>query len=183
MSPTDPPSDDPTGPVQPEKAGKAESRPQGRIVRTIRQVVRSELRVFSGPLPPPEILARYNEVFPDCGKVIVDMARKEQEHRHASEDRQFQADFKLASRGQLIGGALAMVAVLGAIYLLAHDKSTTGLAVLGTVVVAFGGAFVYDRYQRGKSMTVEEGGGKDSQDIDSDEPQESIEHQPAEHQE
>lgn len=36
----------------------------------------------------------------------------------------------------------------GAIYLLAHDKSVTGLAVLGTVVAAFGGAFVYDRYQR-----------------------------------
>ncbi len=43
-----------------------------------------------------------------------------------------------------------MIAVAGAIYLLAHDKSITGLSVLGAVVVAFGGAFIYDRYQFAK---------------------------------
>ena len=38
--------------------------------------------------------------------------------------------------------------VCGAIYLLANGESTTGLTVLGGVVATFGGAFVYDRYQR-----------------------------------
>jgi uncharacterized membrane protein len=172
MNPAEPPSSgDPASSTPTVKAEKAGSQPQGRIVRTIRQVVRSEvrseLRVWSGPLPPPEILAQYNEVFPGCGKVIVDMAQKEQEHRHTSEDRGAEADIKLASRGQLIGGALAIVAVLGAIYLLAHDKSITGLAVLGTVVVAFGGAFVYDRYQRAQSANLEEKDtGKDTQELE-----------------
>jgi uncharacterized membrane protein len=168
MNPAEPPSGDPpvsAQTVEPEKAG---SQPQGRIVRTIRQVVRSELRVFSGPLPPPEILIQYNEVFPGCGKVIVEMAQKEQEHRHASEDREAEADSKLASRGQLIGGALAMVAVLGAIYLLAHDKSITGLSVLATVVVAFGGAFIYDRYQRAQTF-------KELQEKESDEDTQELE--------
>ena len=64
-----------------------------------------------------------------------------------------------------------MVALLGAIYLLAHDKSITGLSVLGTVVVAFGGAFVYDRYQRAQSSkeperAEAEGTDKDTQELE-----------------
>jgi hypothetical protein len=66
------------------------------------------------------------------------------------EDRQSEAHSRLARRGQMIGGALAIIAVAGAIYLLAHDKSITGLSVLGAVVAAFGGAFVYDRFQHAK---------------------------------
>jgi uncharacterized membrane protein len=165
MNPVEPPSDDPpvsTKTIAPETG---ESQPRA-IARTIRQVVRSELRVFSGPLPPPEILIQYNEVFPGCGKAVFEMAQKEQQHRHAPEDRETEADIKLASRGQIIGGSLAIVAVLGAIYLLAHDKSVTGLSVLGAVVVAFGGAFVYDRYQRAQSSKEPEGAGKDTQELE-----------------
>jgi uncharacterized membrane protein len=95
------------------------------------------------------------------------MAQKEQEHRHASENREAETDFKLTSREQLIAGALAMVLVVSAIYLLAQGKSITGLSVLGTVVVAFGGAFVYDRYQRAQSANLEEkDAGKDTQELE-----------------
>jgi uncharacterized membrane protein len=121
--------------------------PLGQMVH---EAVREQRRFFSGPLPPPEVLAEYNKVFPDCAKMIVEMAQREQQHRHAIEDRESQAAHTLARRGQLIGGVLAVVAVVGAIYLLAHDKSITGLSVMGAVVATFGGAFVYDRYQRSK---------------------------------
>jgi uncharacterized membrane protein len=160
MNPAEPPEDPEApgsaqeGSVSPEESGgtrtglsKPESAP---IVREIHQAVREELRFFSGPLPPPDVLAEYNRVFPDCGKAIVEMAQKEQQHRHDHEAQQIKAEYTLARRGQLIGATLAMIAVAGAIYLLAHDKSITGLSVLGAVVVAFGGAFIYDRYQFAK---------------------------------
>jgi hypothetical protein len=41
-----------------------------------------------------------------------------------------------------------------------NDKSTAGLTVWGAVVVAFGGAFIYDRYQRShpaKELEEDEG--------------------------
>jgi uncharacterized membrane protein len=109
------------------------------LEQVIHAAVRQELRFFSGPLPPPEELVKY-QVLPDCGKVIVEMAQKEQGHRHTLEDRQLDGGISRAKSGQLIGAVLAFALVLRVIYLLAHDKSTAGLTVLGAVVVAFGGA-------------------------------------------
>jgi uncharacterized membrane protein len=161
MNPKEPPEDSAAGGSAGKTSGSAEkpnavrtteSKPETPlIVREIHEAVREELRFFAGPLLPPDVLAEYNRVFPDCGKAIVEMAQKEQQHRHALEAQRTRAEYGLARRGQLIGAALAMIAVTGAIYLLAHDKSITGLSLLGAVVVAFGGAFVYDRYQLAKS--------------------------------
>src|SRR5713226_1722728 len=126
------------------------TRPSERLAGVVHAAVRQELSFFSGPRPPPEELIKYNDIFPDCGKTIVEMAQKEQSHRHGTDNRRLDGDITLAKRGQLIGGVLALVAVVGAIYLLANDKSITGLSVLGGVVLVFGGAFVYDRYQKSR---------------------------------
>src|SRR5579864_1294595 len=75
-----------------------------RLAGVVDPAVRQELSFFSGPLPPPEDLIKYNEVFPDCGKAIVEMAQKEQSHRHNTDNRRLDSDITLAKRGQLIGG-------------------------------------------------------------------------------
>ncbi len=142
----------------------AASAPPRRIRTVIHEAVRQELRIFRGPLPPPDVLADYNKVYPGCGKEVVQMARDEQRHRHQIEDRQTDGDLTLAKRGQLIGGFLALALVIGAIYLVSHDKPVSGLSVLGGVVVAFGGAFIYDRYQRARDAKQQKG--RETQEID-----------------
>ncbi|MXY23205.1 MAG: DUF2335 domain-containing protein [Acidobacteria bacterium] len=42
---------------------------------------------FQGPLPPPGLLAKYNEAFPDCAERIVAMTEQQAAHRHALESR------------------------------------------------------------------------------------------------
>jgi uncharacterized membrane protein len=189
MNPTDPPQESPE--TIPELSQKSQERSVearsaqlqrrttrtrlkgGRIVGVIHEAVRQELRFFSGPLPPPEDLIQYNQVFPDCGKAIVEMAQKEQDHRHAIEDRQSIGDLTLAKRGQIFGGILALIAVCGAIYLLANGESASGLAVLGGVVASFGGAFVYDRYQKAhthKESDADENQGRTTQELRAIEP-------------
>ena len=37
--------------------------------------------IHSGPLPDPETLIKYNQVYPDLAKEIVEMAKKQSEHR------------------------------------------------------------------------------------------------------
>jgi len=76
------------------------------------------------------------------------MAEGEQRHSHDVENRQIDNDFLLAKRGQLIGAGLALVFLVGGIFLIAIDKSVQGFALIGGAAAAFGGAFVYDRYQR-----------------------------------
>jgi len=166
MNPKEPPESREASGSEKERAQSTEESPGAppsavesrRIVRVVQEAEHQEL-LFAGPLPPPELLAEYNKVFPGCAEAIVEMAQKEQQHRHSRESRLSEADFTLARRGQLIGATLAIVAVVGAIYLLAHDKSITGLSVLGAVVATFGGAFVYERYQRAKLFSGSEGDG------------------------
>jgi uncharacterized membrane protein len=149
-----------------ELVGASENETSSISAETLEEaivhIVREERR-FSGPLPPPEILIEYNKVFPGCGKDIVEMAKREQSHRHSLEDRQLaleeyriRSGVRHVTTGQMIGGILALALVLGSIYLLANDKSTAGLTVLGSVVVAFGGAFIYDRYLRAHAVKQSE---------------------------
>ena len=46
-----------------------------------------EQHTFSGPLPPPEDLARYDQVVPGAAERIIKMAENEMMHRHKNEDK------------------------------------------------------------------------------------------------
>lgn len=58
---------------------------------------------FSGPLPPPEVLRDYGEVLPGLSEKIVEMADREQRHRHKIETDDLQLDRREARRGQYLG--------------------------------------------------------------------------------
>lgn len=48
-------------------------------VKEALMVIRGEM--YSGPIPPPEALARYEEIQPGAADRIIKMAEKQQEHR------------------------------------------------------------------------------------------------------
>jgi uncharacterized membrane protein len=99
------------------------------------------------------MLADYNQAFAGCAERIVAMAEKEQQHRHETESRDLKGAIALASRGQFIGAGLALIALLGGIYLVAHDKDIQGFSLILGDVLLFGGAFVYDRFQKRSDAT------------------------------
>ena len=45
-------------------------------------------KIHSGPLPDQETLIKYNQVYPDLAKEIVEMAKKQSEHRQYLEREQ-----------------------------------------------------------------------------------------------
>ena len=47
----------------------------------------SEQRTFSGPLPHPEDLAKYDQIVPGAADRIIKMAENEMCHRHRNEDK------------------------------------------------------------------------------------------------
>lgn len=51
-----------------------------------RKALKIQQTSFSGPLPPPEILAGYDKVVNGAAERIIRMAEKEMEHRHKNED-------------------------------------------------------------------------------------------------
>ncbi len=75
----------------------------------------SSRSIYSGPLPPPGDLSKYEEAFPGAADRIIKMAETEQSVRHKLDTAALEQNFKYAKRGQNIGGIIAFVFVCGAV--------------------------------------------------------------------
>lgn len=64
---------------------------------------------YSGPLPQPSDMAKYEEVVPGAAERILKMAEKEQDKRHEKEEKEMRLKAKLALRGQSIGFVLTLL--------------------------------------------------------------------------
>jgi hypothetical protein len=79
------------------------------------------------------------------------MAEEQARHRQALETSALQGNTGLARRGQLLGFILALVLLVGGVWLIHEDKAVSGLL---TVAIAIGGVIGTAWY--GKKSTLEE---------------------------
>ena len=103
---------------------------------------------YQGPLPPPEMLERYNQVLPNGADRIVSMAESQMRHRHGLESIVINGNVKAQSRTQLFAFLLGVLAIGGGIGLIAFNKSTQGLVAVITALTAYSGVFIYGRYEQ-----------------------------------
>lgn len=115
----------------------------------------SEIRVarsFSGPLPPPEALARYNDVLPNAAERILAMAESQHQHRQALESSVINANMGAQHLGVILGFIVAMTAIGGGIYLAATGKAASGLTSIIASLAALVGTFVYGKRNQKKDL-------------------------------
>lgn len=104
-------------------------------------VITTEATAFSGPLPPPEILIRYNEAVPDAAERIITMAEQQSKHRIQLEEYVIRGESRRSDWG-LIAGVLVVAMVLvaaGYITSLGYPWHGAGLGIadLASLVVIF----------------------------------------------
>lgn len=102
-------------------------------------------RSFSGPLPPPEALAQYNDVIPGAAERILAMAEKQQLHRQKLELEVIRSNINAQRLGVLLGFFIALTATGGGIYLIANGQSVGGLVSILATLVALVGTFIYGK--------------------------------------
>lgn len=113
-------------PTDPQGEGEVDSRTLEAAV------LRMERHVFSGPLPPPEVLARYNDALPGGAERIVTLAEEQAQHRR-----------RMEARGQALLFAVVLIALLGGIVLIAIGQSAAGLVPVIAAIGGLGSLFVY----------------------------------------
>ena len=122
--------------------------------RGVTQPQQSQIEVnqvqYSGPLPPPAMLERYNQAFPGCAERIVALAEKQSDHRQTLERTKINSDIKSERIGTVLGFILVMTAILGGVYLILHDKDTSGLVSILGSLVTLAGVFIYGRQAQRK---------------------------------
>ena len=96
---------------------------------------------FSGPIPPPAMLGKYEEHLTGSAERIVRMAEKEQEHRHNWEDSVLASMDRDTKRSQWMGLFIFIAIILSSFILAMYDKVVPAsvLGILGIIGV-FGAA-------------------------------------------
>lgn len=113
-------------------------------------VVLHQSQSFSGPLPPPEILRRFDEVVPGAAERIIKMAEEQSTHRKDLERKVIDSDIARSKWGQILGFCIAVVglavAALIAIFGNAIAGGVIGVGTLASLV----GVFMYGSSTRSK---------------------------------
>ena len=99
--------------------------------------------MWSGPLPPPTLLAEYNDAVPGGAERILSMAERQTSHRMEMEVRTAKYDHRLAHAGQWIGLTVVLAVLVLAGYMVYLGATTAAVAVIGIDLVGLAAVFVY----------------------------------------
>ena len=124
----------------------AQSNPSAqRVPLQLQQVTQS----FTGPLPHPDTLRKYNDIVPDAALRILGMAEEESKHRHAierlateanvaSQEKQIEIaiiqtnkTYRSDMLGQVFGVMVSLFSIGGSIYLAINNQSWVAVALVG----------------------------------------------------
>lgn len=103
---------------------------------------------FSGPLPPPDVLARYDQIKPGFAERIVAMAERQSAHRQELETKVLRYAAIEGRIGQIFALVIAVFALGTAAYLGVNGATAVGSVIGGTTVVGLVAAFVVGRRKK-----------------------------------
>jgi uncharacterized membrane protein len=100
---------------------------------------------ISGPIPPPQILAGYDEILPGSAERIIAMAEADAEHQRAMDRAIFEATSSERRRGQNYAAFIAVIAFVTALVSLYLGSPATASVIGGATVVGLVTVFVTGR--------------------------------------
>ena len=106
-----------------------------------KSLIYQRLEIYQGDLPHPEILKGYTELYPDAAKRIIENGIAETEHRRDIERRYLNANIKAHTLGQILGFIVAILIILGGIYLILKGHQVSGSILSGISAIGVVGLF------------------------------------------
>lgn len=148
----------------PHQPAQAHPAAAPKLPPPVGQLVVQQTSAFSGPLPPPEVVARYAEIAPDWPERIIAMAEKEGDHRRACEAQlvaqertEMELTFRQKGRGQLYGFCIALAGLGLTAWFGAAGKEVVASVLGGGTVLGLVTVFVTGRLTRAKPEDSDEG--------------------------
>jgi uncharacterized membrane protein len=124
-----------------------------RLVRKQQaHLIQTSRTQFTGPIPPPEVLSKYNDALPDAAERIVAMAESQLKHRQDIEKQVIDSNCKAQQRGPIYGLIVALAAIGGGVYLIHAGQSAEGLAAVIAPLAGIVGVFIYGKMTQQKQL-------------------------------
>lgn len=96
---------------------------------------------YSGPLPPPTVLAGYDQVVPGAAERILQMAERNQSHQIAMESGALEASKRDVRTGQIFALIVTLTALALAGFVASRGSpwvgGLIGVSAVGTLALAF----------------------------------------------
>ena len=105
----------------------------------------AELELYKGPLPSPAVLRGLAEIYPDAPKVIFDEFKAQARHLRDLEQVVVRNGVRASLLGQLIGGLIGIIGILGSVYAIVQGYPVAGATVATSCVVSLVVVFVTGR--------------------------------------
>lgn len=112
----------------------------------VTSITKSE--IFSGPLPPPTVLERYNQIVPGAAERIITMAENQSAHRIQLEKSVISSDIHNSKRGQLFGFIIAVLGITFSFILVIKGYQIVGTILGGATLISLVSVFVYGTTSR-----------------------------------
>jgi uncharacterized membrane protein len=119
--------------------------PNPGVMREVNAVARVEQHYFAGPLPPPTVLAQYNEIVINGADRIIAMAERQSAHRESLEAEVVTGNVAAQKRGSIYAFIISMTVILCGTFVIHEGHSAYGLAAILADLAGVAGVFVYSR--------------------------------------
>jgi uncharacterized membrane protein len=121
-----------------------------RVARTQQQqqqppalTIEQRLEHFSGPLPSPDILERYDQIVPGLADRVVTVFEEQATHRMDLERTVIKGDTRRANAGMVTAAVFGLSLLAASVYLIMNGHEGPGVLALLTTFAGYGGAFLY----------------------------------------
>lgn len=112
---------------------------------------------FSGPLPHPEILKKFDDVVPGAAERIIKMAEEQSAHRKDLERKVIESDIARSRWGQILGFFIAIIGLsVSAIVSIYGSPFAGGIIGVGTLA-SLVGVFMYGSKTRSEERIEKKG--------------------------
>lgn len=111
-------------------------------------------QLFSGPLPPPQLLDHYNKIVPGSAETIISIWQGQVRHRQELETKAISADIKQSYYGATLGFVIAMFAIGAGTFLAYIGRPTEGIAAIISALVGLISVYGWGSYQRRKERDI-----------------------------
>jgi uncharacterized membrane protein len=133
--------------LNPQNANAEE--PTASQQRVIMGMVSSfSAEMYSGPIPPPSVIAGWEKLLPGAADRILKMAEKQSAHRIAIEARVIDGEINRSKTGLWLGFVIGTVMIVGGLMVIGLGHDVAGCTVIGSTLVGVVGAFIFGQKSR-----------------------------------
>ena len=111
-----------------------------------------EVHAFSGPLPPPSVLAGYDQIKPGLADRIVRMAEEQSAHRRELEKAVVRSNVRNSTIGMVFALVVSLGAMTSSVFMVSMGCSGEGVAVALFALASLVAVFIYGKKQQHKEL-------------------------------